>query len=116
MLRSSGKNDSSCVSNPAGKEPEVLDKYATQLFEWMDHSKSSKIRMLLLWQGAGGLPYVASVHHRATQCFKYVGNALHANNDQKGITLEEWQLAVKERHRCGSSGIEPPGKCTDFDA
>ena len=73
--------------------------------------------MMLQWQGAGGLPYVASVHHRATQCFRYEGNSKHDDGkQQKGITLEEWQEAVKERHRAGSSGMEyePQAESSDF--
>ena len=119
MLRSSGKAESSSVSHPGAKDPVQLDKYAKELYEWMDLDKPSRIRMLLLWQGAGGLPYVASVHHRATQCFKYAGNSLHGGGkEQQGITLEDWQAAVKERHRVGSSGIESEqqGKCKDFDS
>ena len=106
MLRSSG-SQSTDTAQYAAKAPEELDKYAKELFEWIDVSKTSRIRMMLQWQGAGGLPYVASVHHRATQCFRYEGNAKHdAGKQQKGITLEQWQDAIKERHRAGSSGME----------
>ena len=73
--------------------------------------------MMLQWQGCGGLPYVASVHHRATQCFRYQGNAKHeAGKSQTGVSLEEWQEAVRERHRVGSSGIDEglPDQSVDF--
>ena len=89
------------------KDREQLDRYAKELYEWMDTSRVSRIRMMLQWQGGGGLPYVASVHHRATQCFRYQGNSKHeAGKSKTGVSLEEWQEAVRERHRVGSSGID----------
>ena len=54
MLRSAGKTESAGVSASGCKDPAELDKYAQELYEWMDVAKSSKIRMLLQWQGAGG--------------------------------------------------------------
>ena len=112
MLRSSG-SQSMGTTESAATDPEQLDAYTTELFEWMGVRKTLRIRMMLQWQGAGGLPYAASVHHRATQCFRYEGNTKHdAGNPQKGITLEEWQRAIQERHRVGSSGIED-GKQAD---
>ena len=90
-----------------GKTPAELDRLPKELYDWMDVGKVSRIRMMMQWQGAGGLPFVASVHHLATQCFKYHGNSKHdGGGEQKGITLAEWQEAVKERHRQGSSGME----------
>ena len=89
------------------KDREQLDRYAKELYEWVDTSRVSRIRMMLQWQGGGGLPYVASVHHRATQIFRYHGNSKHeAGKSQTGVSLEEWQEAVRERHRVGSSGID----------
>ena len=103
MLRASGAYE----EVPTVKVSETLDKYAKELYEWMDVNKSSRIRMMMHWQGAGGLPYVASVHHRATHCFRYHGNSKHdIGTITPGITLEEWQAAVAARHDAGSSGIE----------
>ena len=116
MLRSSGNQS---IAASGAKDTQELHKYAKELYEWMDLKKASRIRMILQWQGAGGLPYVASVHHRATQCFRYEGNATHdGGKQQKGITLEEWQTAVKERHRVGSSGMEhgQQAESIDFEA
>ena len=104
MLRSPGNQS---IAASGAKDTQELNKYAKDLYEWMDVKKASRIRMMLQWQGAGGLPYVASVHHLAKQCFRYQGNAKHeGGKQQKGITLEEWHEAVKERHRVGSSGME----------
>ena len=101
------------------KDPQQLDEYAKALYEWMDTQRVSRIRMMLQWQGGGGLPYVASVHHRATQCFRYEGNSKHeaAGKSAKGVSLEEWQEAVKERHRVGCSGIDEgqPVQSIDFN-
>ena len=63
-----------------------------------------------------GLPYVVPAHHRATRSFRYEGNAIHdAGKQQKGITLEEWQRAIKERHRVGSSGMEDGQQAESVD-
>ena len=35
--------------------------------------------------------------------------------DQKGITLSEWQDAIKERHRMGSSGMEEAQQSEGID-
>ena len=101
------------------KDREQLDRYAKELYEWLDTSRVSRIRMMLQWQGAGGLPYVASVHHRATQCFRYQGNSKHeAGKSQTDVSLGEWQEAVRERHRAGSSGIDEgqPEQSVDFNS
>ena len=114
MLRSSGNAQSIAAS--AEKGTQELEQNAKELFEWMDVKSTSRIRMMLQWQGAGGLPYVASVHHLGTQCFRYLGNALHeGGKQQKGITMEEWQEAVKERHRVGSSGMEDGQQAESID-
>ena len=106
MLRSGEQSGSIGEASGAAKTPEQLDTYAEQLFNWLAREQVSRIRMLLQWQGAGGLPFVGSVHHRATVCFKYLGNSKH-HEAHKGITLAEWQSAIKVRHSIGTSGIEP---------
>ena len=90
------------------KDPSTLDKYANQIYEWMGQ-KTSRIRMLMSFQGAGGLPYGSSVHHRATQCFIAYGNKLH---DGKGneVSLKEFQEAIQVRHRIGSAGVSAGGE------
>ena len=60
-----------------GKDEGQLDTHGKILYEWLDTSKVSRVRMLLTWQSAAGLSYVASVHHRAAQCFRYQGNKMH---------------------------------------
>ena len=105
MLRSASQASSS--RSITSKSLEDLDSYALQLFEWLDVTKPSRIRMMIQWQGAGGLPYVCSAHHRATQCFKYHGNTTHNSEKQsKGIVAHEWVAAIKARHQAGSDGIE----------
>ena len=66
--------------------------------------------MLMNWQAAGWLSYVASVHHRATQCFVSYGNHLH-DGDCDQVSLEEFQKAVKARHRIGSARILESDNC-----
>ena len=41
-----------------------------------------------------------------------------AGKAKTGVSLEEWQEAVRERHRVGSSGIDEgePEKTVDFNS
>ena len=114
MLRSGEQSGSSGEAFGAAKTPEELDKYAEQLYNWLAREQVSRIRMLMHWQGAGGLPFVASVHQRASVCFKYHGNSKH-HEEHKGITLSEWQSAIKVRHSIGSAGIEPVTERNSID-
>ena len=59
MLWSSGKESTDAAAY-AARDPELLDKCAKELFEWMDAKKQSRICTMLQRQGVGGLPYVAS--------------------------------------------------------
>ena len=89
------------------KDDTELCKHAKLLYEWLDTSRISRVRMLLQWQSAGGLAYVASVHHRGAQCFRYEGNSLHGSRE---VTLEEFQACIKNRHQAGSAGMETEEK------
>ena len=82
-----------------------LEKHAAAIYEWMDVKKPSRIRMVMNWQAAGGLSFVVATHHRATQCFRYVGNMKHGEN-KKEISLAEFQECIRARHAVGSTGIE----------
>ena len=93
-----------------------LDKHAAIVYSWMETSKPSRIRMLLHWQSAAGMPFVAAVHHRAVQCFKYFGNTNHSDTDPT-VTLSSFQDAIKSRHHVGNSGmqaVEETGPSVDF--
>ena len=87
------------------RDSAVLDSHAKILYEWVQPDVVSRIRMLSTWQASGGQPFVASVYHRATQCFKVYGNLCHAASGD-GITLEEFQQSIKIRHSIGNSSIE----------
>ena len=87
----------------SGKEDSELDRHGKILYEWLDTSKVSRVRMLLQWQSAAGLSYVAAVHHRAVQCFRYEGNSLHGN--ESAVTPSDFQAAIKSRHHVGSTGM-----------
>ena len=91
----------------SSKDPAELDKYAKEIYDWIK-STSSRIRMLMSYQGAGGLPYGASVHHRATHCFIVCGNKYH-DGDGDSVSLTEFHEAIKSRHRLGSHGIGHSG-------
>ena len=86
------------------RDPKDLDEHAKKLYDWLDTGKVSRIRMLVNWQSAGGLSFVAGCHHRASVCFRGHGNSLHEEHDST-VSLEEFQDAVKSRHRVGSRGI-----------
>ena len=88
----------------AQKSAEELDRHAKVLFEWLGTDQRSRIRMLAQWQAAGGLSFNACVYHRSAQCFKYHGNSKH-DGGETGVSLTEFQRAVRVRHQLGSAGI-----------
>ena len=100
-LRASGVSGGTPVVQKSETE---LDKHAKVVYEFMDIGKVSRIRMLANWQSAAGMAYVAGVHHRALQCFRYFGNMKHGEKG-KEVSLEEFQSSIKSRHKIGSSGI-----------
>ena len=104
----------SLVQATSTRENEQLNKYAEQIYGWLDTEKKSFIRLLMNWQAAGGLSFVACTHHRATQCFRYCGNAEH-DETKKEVSLEEFQTCVRARHAIGSNGMErDTGVAADF--
>jgi hypothetical protein len=109
-LRSSAAPAQAPVS---AKSPVELDRHAEVLFKFVDPTEVSRIRMMLNFQGGGGLPYCASVHHLVTQCFRQYGNKKH--QDDATVSVSEFQAAIKERHRIGDSGITIPGASTAVD-
>ena len=87
----------------SARDPQELERHAEVLYNFVDPPKVSRIRMMLNFQGGGGLPYCASVHHLVTQCFRQYGNKKH--QDQAVVCLSEFQAAIIERHRIGDNGI-----------
>ncbi len=87
------------------KDPAELDKRAKTLSEWLDTGKVSRVRMLAHWHSAAGLSFVAAVHHRAAQCFRYHGNQMDDDGAAE-VSLTEFQEGIKIRHRLGSRGTE----------
>ena len=90
------------------KDREELDKHAKILYEWVTGTQS-RIRMLMSWQAAGGLSYVASVHHRATGCFLECGNSKHKGAAAKSVSMEDFQRCIRARHQIGDDGIHQEG-------
>ena len=86
------------------KSPEDLDKHAKTLYEWIT-KEGSRIRMLMTYQAAGGLSFVASCHYRATRCYRLFGNSIHTPGKPE-VALKQFQEAIKARHACGSRGME----------
>ncbi len=97
-----------------GKDEGQLDDHAKILYEWLDTSKVSRIRMLVHWHSAAGLSYVASVHHRAAQCFRYHGNQMYEEG-KPAVSLIEFQEGIKTRHRLGSRGMDEAARDANKD-
>ena len=101
-LRASGMESEAPVSTKSEAE---LDKHAQVVYDWLDKTKVSRIRMLMNWQACGGLSFVASVYHRSGQCFRYHGESLHEGKRDE-VSLEDFQQCIKVRHQLGTSGID----------
>ena len=103
-LRASGMEAAVLAEKKSGSD---LDQHAKKLYEWLDKSKPSRVRMMAHWQSCGGLSFVAQCHHRAATCFRYHGNSFHgAGPSQEEVSLQEFQAAVKLRHTLGHNGID----------
>ena len=103
-LRSSGIDAAVLADTKTEKE---LDEHAKKVYDWLDKSKLSRVRMMAHWQSCGGLAFVAQCHHRAATCFRYHGNSCHgAGPTQQEVSLQEFQASVKVRHTLGHSGID----------
>jgi len=112
-LRSSAVAVAEVVST--ARDPALLEQHAAILYKWLDPTKVSRIRMMLSYQGCGGLPYVASVHQLVTACFREYGNKHHQSNNSN-VSEADFQAAVRERHRIGDNGISanPAAGVDDF--
>ena len=88
-----------------GRTRHVLGLVGHPWYEWLDYGKVSRIRMLLSWQTAGGLPYVAGVYHRVMGVFLTQGSTGHCEG-RNTVSLEEFQNAIIARHRIGDDGLQ----------
>ena len=85
------------------KEEAKLRAYAANLYNWIKLPKS-RLRMLINWQMAGGLPYVCGTHLLGTQCFLDHGNTYHEGEGDKAITLQVFQDCIVKRHEMEHQG------------
>ena len=85
------------------KEAEKLRAYASNLYNWIKLPKS-RLRMLINWQMAGGLPYVCGTHLLGTQCFLELGNTYHEGEGDKAITMQAFQDCIVRRHEMEHEG------------
>ena len=85
------------------KEEEKLRAYAQNLYQWITLPKS-RLRMLINWQMAGGLPYVSGTHLLGVQCFLACGNKYHDGEGDKAVTLQVFQHAIVKRHEMELQG------------
>ncbi len=97
------------TSSAAARDLPELDRHAKIAYDWLDIKTASYIRMVQAWHAGGGLSFVASVHHRATQCFLYYRNSLHQTGSQKNTTLSDFQECIRKRHEIGHTGIGGTG-------
>ena len=86
----------------ATKSEETLKGHAEKVYKWIT-LKQSRLRMLMGWQAAGGLPYVSGTHLLGVQCFVAYGNSYHGKAD-KTVSLEVFQNAVVRRHEMELQG------------
>ena len=104
------------VSTPTtNKTAQELDAYSEKLWEWLDTKNVSRVRMLMTYQAAGGLPFVACCHHRVTQCFRYHGATKHSDSGAREITLQQWQESIRVRHSLGSNGVSSSGNADETE-
>ena len=94
----SASNKQEAVS---GKDPAELDKHAKNVYDFINPDKVSRIRMLLQWQGAGGLTHCIQAHHRAVTCHRLYGDSTDSSNQP--VSLEKFQRCVRGRHSKRSS-------------
>ena len=103
-------------AGPAASMDEAKIKAAaSHVYDWLDHKKPSKVRMLATYQAAGGQSFVCHVFHRAVQSFLQYGESNHASG--KGpVSKESFTSAIVCRHSQGNSGIfETDSSGIDFD-
>ena len=86
----------------------LLDEHGKVVYDFLDITKPSRVRMMIQYQGAAGLSFNAQCHLRCAQCFRYVGGK-HGGVSGCEISLSEWQEAIKIRHSAGSAGIGANG-------
>ena len=84
------------------KCPTTLKDQAKILYNWIG-IKQSRLRMLMAYQSAGGLPFVSATHLLGVQCFLSCGNAYHETGD-KTVSLEVFQNAIAKRHEMEIQG------------
>ena len=107
QAETSGAASRSCgiQATEVSKDPAELDKHAKILYEWLDTTKVSRVRMMQNWQSAAGMSFVAAVHHRVAQCFRYHGYGMHGEGGSE-VSSADFQEAIKSRHRLGSRGMD----------
>ena len=102
------------------KDTKLLEQHAKTLYDWLDLSKVSRVRMLLHWQAGGGHAYVASVYQRAATVFRYHGNSQNDDVSGNEVSLAEFQEAIVSRHQApghfdeGMSAASQQGAANDF--
>ena len=81
---------------------DTLKNHAKILYDWIT-VRQSRLRMLMAYQSAGGLPFVSGTHLLGVQCFLSCGNAYHETGD-KTVSLEVFQNAIAKRHEMEIQG------------
>ena len=96
------------------RDERMLRQHAEKVYEWLDKKKQSRIRMLIKWQSAGGLSFVAQAYHRIQQCWVYHGNTGIADQGV-AVSKQEFADAIIHRHReGGDEGMEAPEADADW--
>ena len=70
--------------------------------ELLGPSAKIALRGIMRWQSMGGAAYVADVHRRMLECWRYHGNETHESKGKSEVSEEEFIDAVLHRHGAGS--------------
>ena len=81
---------------------DTLKNHAKILYDWIT-VRQSRLRMLMAYQSAGGVPFVSGTHLLGVQCFLSCGNAYHETGD-KSVSMEVFQNAIVKRHEMELQG------------
>jgi hypothetical protein len=110
MLRSSQED----VVPGIAKDPNILKEHGKKVYEWLSPSAPSRIRMLMHWQAAGGMSFVAATHHLGCSLFRQYGGKYH-DGQEEAVSLEEFQKCMIARHSSDGMAAAAEGDASLVD-
>jgi hypothetical protein len=110
MLRSSQEDAVATVA----KDPALLKSHSKKAYEWLSPTAPSRIRMLIHWQAAGGMSFVAATHHLGCSLFILYGGKFHEGHGDS-VSLEDFQSCVIARHSADGMAAAAEGDAANVD-